>query len=88
MEVTEGPQRGANFTDRVIVWPIGERTDHVARALALGKDTLGKTIDSGKGKQFWVRRKEMIRPDGASRKANYYFPADTPPPPDWSGFNR
>jgi hypothetical protein len=88
LEVLEGPRRSTKFDDRVIVWPISERTDHVARALGLDKNTLGQTIDTAIGKQFWVRRKEVVRPDGALRMINYYFPADTPPPPDWAGYNR
>jgi len=86
MEICEGSHRGTQIEDRVIVWPVTARTQHLAKAIGLEPESLGTRIDTKKGAEFWNRRRENIEPDGSSKISNFYYPLETPPPPFWEGF--
>ncbi len=79
--MSAGPETGKIIKDRVIGWPVSFRTECVAKALGVDASLLGQEIGSRVGSELRVRRNVVIREDGTTRMANFYYPLENPTDP-------
>ena len=72
--VNDGPQRGGQFTDRVMLFPPNDRSRYFAVAVGSEEASLMEKLPKLTGVVVTVRRRRDALPDGTEKFVHHYYP--------------